>query len=66
MEILMLELSTYASTIVHTVLSFVMWLAVVTATAALLVYSRIVEELTGLLQQVHDDDREDRDNGRDA
>lgn len=66
MEIVLLELSSYFTTIMHAVPSFLMWLAVVTVTAALLVYNRIVEELTGLLQQTHDDDGEDRDNGRNA
>lgn len=58
MESLMIELSTYATTLIHTVLSFILWLAVVTATAALLVYNRIVEELTDLMQQVRDDEKD--------
>lgn len=68
MEMIFFDLAAYASTIVHAVLSFVAWLVVVTVTAALLVYNRVVDELTGMMREasISVREREDHDNGRDA
>lgn len=59
MEIVLLELTTYASTILHAIMSFMLWLAVIVTTAAVLVYNRVTKELMAMLH-MSEEEREDR------
>lgn len=45
MEYILFELATYLTGAVHAILSFVLWLAVITFTAAVLVFNRVSEGL---------------------
>lgn len=59
MEIILLELSTYASSVFHAIASFLLWLAVLVGTAAVLVYNRVTKELMEMLH-MSEEEREDR------